>query len=82
MENRVEPLVSPPRVVIVVARDRVDLHAHFAAAFAGMPEVKVIRDRRIRDAEPQEGRARGRRRERADRYTELRDRGFIVVRIW
>ena len=80
VENRDEPSVSTPRVVIIVARDRPDLQAHFEAAFAGMPEVKVIRDRRIGEGDGPGGP--GGARDRRDRYTELRDRGFVVVRIW
>jgi hypothetical protein len=75
-------LVSAPRVVIIVARDRTDLYEHFEAAFAGMPDVKVIRDRRIGDADGPDAPGRGTRREGPDRYTELRERGFVVVRIW
>jgi len=61
-----------------VARDRPELHAYLEHAFAGMPQVKVILDRRIgsgRGAPPHDQR-------RHDIYDELQERGFIISRVW
>ena len=39
------------RVVVVVARDRPDLFSYFDTVFAGMPDVKVLLDRRLPDGD-------------------------------
>ena len=65
--------------MIIVSRDRPDLQAHFEAAFAGMTDVKVIRDRRL--GAPAVPGAEFQRAE-PDRYTELQERGFLIIRIW
>jgi hypothetical protein len=68
---------AAPRVVIIVARDRPELCAYLEHAFAGMPQVKVILDRRIGNprATPNDQR-------RHDIYDELQERGFIISRVW
>jgi hypothetical protein len=68
---------SAPRVVIIVARDRAELHAYLEQAFAGMPQVKVILDRRIGNPRSASGHER-----RRDIYDELQERGFIISRVW
>jgi hypothetical protein len=72
---------AAPRVVIVVARDRSDLYAHFTQAFAGMPDIKVIFDRRIGEGSqplPLGREQRG----RQDIYDQLQEQGFVIIRIW
>jgi hypothetical protein len=66
------------RVVVVVARDRPDLFSYFDTAFAGMPDIKVLIDRRL--ALP-DGVTDPERRERGDIYDDLRRRGFIMIRM-
>ena len=64
------------RVIVVVARDRPDLFSYFDTVFAGMPDIKVLIDRRLAppgDGDPE-------RRERGDIYDELQRRGFIMIR--
>ena len=68
---------TAPRVVIIVARDRPELHAYLEHAFAGMSQVKVILDRRIGNPRPAPGHER-----RRDIYDELQERGFIISRVW
>ena len=68
---------AAPRVVIIVARDRPELHTYLEQAFAGMPQVKVIVDRRIGNPRPAAPHER-----RRDIYDELQERGFIISRVW
>jgi len=65
------------RVIVVVARDRPDLFSYFDTVFSGMPDIKVLIDRRLA---PPEGVIDPERRERGDIYDELRRRGFIMIR--
>lgn len=65
------------RVIVVVARDRPDLFSYFDTVFAGMPDIKVLIDRRLA---PPEGVTDPDRRERGDIYDELRQRGFVMIR--
>ena len=65
------------RVIVVVARDRPDLFSYFDTVFAGMPDIKVLIDRRL--AAP-EGVIDPERRERGDIYDELQRRGFVMIR--
>jgi hypothetical protein len=74
-----ETAVTAPRVVIIVARDRPELHAYVQQAFAGISEVKVILDRRIG---PSGARPHPDPRQRHDIYDELQERGFIIIRVW
>ena len=71
-----------PRVVVVVARDRADLFDYFERAFAGMPDIKVLIDRRILPpgAQPEAPGAPGHRKRR-DVYDELSQRGFVMIRL-
>lgn len=70
------------RVIVVVARDRPELYSYFERAFAGMPDVKVLLDRRFG---PPGAEAAAPRppdfRERQDIYDELQQRGFIMIRL-
>ena len=67
------------RVTIVVARDRRELFAYFERVFMGMPDIKVLLDRRLALT----GVARGaERRGRPDIYDELQQRGFVMIRLW
>ena len=71
------------RVIVVVARDRPELFGYFEKIFAGMPDIKVLLDRRL--APPNEapgGMADPARRERRDIYDELQQRGFVMIRLW
>ena len=65
------------RVVVVVARDRPDLFSYFDTVFAGMPEIKVLLDRRLA---PPGGATDPERREHGDVYDELHRRGFVMIR--
>ncbi len=71
------------RVIVVVARDRPDLLSYLETVFAGMPDIKVLLDRRIGPpgAHPGAASAPGRR-ERRDVYDELQQRGFVMIRLW
>ena len=66
------------RVIVVVAQDRPDLFSYFDTAFAGMPDVKVLLDRRLAPpgsvTDPE-------RREHGDIYDELQRRGFVMIRM-
>jgi len=73
-----------PRVIVVVARNRIELFEYFERVFGGMQDIKVILDRRLSetggDAQyPSEDPGR---RERLDIYDELQERGFVVIRLW
>ena len=67
-----------PSVVVVVARDRPDLLSYFEAVFAGMPDIKVLLDRRIipPGAQPEAPQQESR-----DIYDELQQRGFVMIRL-
>jgi hypothetical protein len=72
-------------VIIIVARDRLDLYDYLREAFAGIESVRVIMDRRLALSEPTElddplSDASGRRSE-PDVYDDLLLRGFIVKRV-
>ncbi len=67
-----------PRVIVVVARDRQELFDYFERAFAGMPEIKVLLDRRIL---PPGAKPDTPHRERRDIYDELQQRGFVMIRV-
>jgi hypothetical protein len=71
-----------PRVVVVVARDRADLFDYFERVFAGMPDIKVLFDRRILPpgARPETSGAPSHRKRR-DIYDELQQRGFVMIRL-
>jgi hypothetical protein len=64
------------------AWNRPDLKTYFDEAFAGMPEIKVISDRRIAEVGDAASLMTPDQRTRSDSYDELSHRGFIVVRIW
>ena len=71
------------RVIVVVARDRPDLFGYFENAFEGMPDIRVLLDRRL--APPDEAPAGAPdppQRERRDVYDELQERGFVMIRLW
>ena len=67
-----------PKVIVVVARDRSELFDYFERVFAGMPEIKVLLDRRIL---PPGARPEASGRERRDIYDELQQRGFVMIRL-
>jgi len=71
-----------PRVVVVVARDRPELYSYFERVFAGMPDIRVLLDRRILPpgAKPEASSGRGQQ-ERRDIYDELQQRGFVMIRL-
>ena len=71
------------RVIVVVARDRLDLFGYFETIFAGMPDIKVLLDRRLAPpgAEPSAA-TDPPPRERRDIYDELQQRGFVMIRLW
>ena len=73
---------SVPRVIVVVARDQPELLGYFERVFAGMPEIKVLLDRRILPpgAKPGAPSSPGQR-ERRDIYDELQQRGFVMIRL-
>lgn len=64
--------------MVVVARDRPELFDYFERVFAGMPEIKVLLDRRFL---PPGARPEAPGRERRDVYDELRQRGFVMIRL-
>lgn len=70
------------RVIVVVARDRPDLFGYFEKIFQGMPEIRVLLDRRLAPpgdaptAAPDPSH-----RERRDVYDELQERGFVMIRL-
>ena len=70
------------RVVVVVARDRPELFIYFERVFTGMPDIKVLLDRRILPpgAKPEIAGGPGQR-ERRDIYDELQQRGFVMIRL-
>src|SRR5262249_52386095 len=73
------------RIFIVVAKSRPDLFQYFSTAFAGIPTIEVIVDRRIGRYDPlwvptREG-ARQDRRIGPDIYDDLEERGFVIVRL-
>jgi hypothetical protein len=67
-----------PSVIVVVARDRPDLLSYFEGVFSGMPDIKVLLDRRILPpgAQPEAPQL-----ERRDIYDELQQRGFVMIRL-
>jgi len=67
-----------PRIIVVVARDRPELCDYFERVFTGMPEIKVLLDRRIL---PPGARPEASGRERWDIYDELQQRGFVMIRL-
>ncbi len=73
-----------PRVMVVVARDRTELFQYFERVFAGMQDIKVILDRRVSETGGNAQYPAGdrERREHPDVYDELRERGFVVIRLW
>ena len=70
------------RVIVVVARDRPDLLSYFETVFAGMPDIKVLLDRRIAPPGADPAASGPARRERRDVYDELQQRGFVMIRLW
>ncbi len=71
-----------PRVIVIVARDRPELFGYFERVFAGMPDIKVLMDRRILPpgAEPETS-GNPSQQERRDIYDELQQRGFVMIRL-
>ena len=71
------------RVTIVVARDRHELFAYFERVFVGMPDIKVLLDRRLAPPGTAPSAATDPpQRERRDIYDELQQRGFVMIRLW
>jgi len=71
-----------PRVIVVVARDRPELFGYFERAFAGMPDIKVLLDRRILPpGEQPSATSTPGQQERRDIYDELQQRGFVMIRL-
>jgi hypothetical protein len=69
------------RVVIVVARDRPELFSYFERVFTGMPDIKVLLDRRILPPGAKPEASGPGQRERRDIYDELQQRGFVMIRL-
>ena len=71
-----------PRVIVVVARDRPELFGYFERTFAGMPDIKVLLDRRILPPGAKlEASGNPGQQERRDIYDELQQRGFVMIRL-
>ncbi len=71
-----------PKLIVVVARDRPELFGYFEQVFAGMPDIKVLLDRRILLPGAQPGMAGNPgHQERRDIYDELQQRGFVMIRL-
>jgi len=67
---------------VVVARDRPELFGYFERAFAGMPEIKVLLDRRILPPGAKPGASSDpSQQERRVIYDELQQRGFVMIRL-
>lgn len=67
---------------MVVARDRPELFGYFERVFAGMPEIKVLLDRRILPPGVKPGASSDpSQQERRDIYDELQQRGFVMIRL-
>ena len=70
------------KVIVVVARDRPELFSYFERVFAGMPDIKVLVDRRILPPGGQPGTAGNPgQQERRDIYDDLQQRGFVMIRL-
>jgi hypothetical protein len=70
------------KVIVVVARDRPELFSYFERVFAGMPDIKVLLDRRILPPGVQPGASSNPgQQERRDIYDELQQRGFVMIRL-
>jgi hypothetical protein len=70
------------KVIVVVARDRPELFSYFERVFAGMPDIKVLLDRRILPPGVQHGASSNPgQQERRDIYDELQQRGFVMIRL-
>jgi hypothetical protein len=70
------------KVIVVVARDRPQLFSYFERAFADMPDIRVLLDRRILPPGVQPGAASNPgQQERRDIYDELEQRGFVMIRV-
>jgi hypothetical protein len=71
-----------PRAVIVVARNRPALFEYLEKMLAGIPDIRVILDRRVvPPAAIQGGGAAPERRKRQEIYDDLQQRGFVIVRL-
>ena len=72
-----------PKIVVVVARDRPELFSYFERVFDGMPDIKVLLDRRILPPGSPARRPRRKtsRKPRKDIYDELQQRGFVMIRL-
>jgi len=71
-----------PKLIIVVARDRPELLSYFERAFAGLPDIKILLDRRILPPGVKPGAAsHPGHQERRDIYDELQQRGFVMIRL-
>jgi hypothetical protein len=71
------------RVIIIVARDRLDLYEYFRTSFLGFDDVEVILDRRLPISDNHTdgpAHASGLRCQ-ADIYDELTLRGFVAKRV-
>ena len=70
------------KVIVVVARDRPELFGYFERVFAGMPDIKVLLDRRILPPGVPPGTAGNPgQQERRDIYDDLQQRGFVMIRL-
>lgn len=74
-------MTDATRVVVIVARDRLDLYEYLSRGFAGVESVEVVLDRRITEpaAELSESEVNDRRWQ-PDVYDELALRGFVIAR--
>ena len=71
-----------PKLIVVVARDRPELFGYFEQVFAGMPDIKVLLDRRILPPGVKLGMpGNPDHQERRDIYDELQQRGFVMIRL-
>lgn len=72
---------EPTRIVIIVGRDRADLHDYFRQGFAGLETVEVVVDRRAAETPGDESEAARNRRWQRDVSEELALRGFVIARL-
>jgi hypothetical protein len=74
------------QIFVVVAKNRPDLYEYFRSGFAGVEEIEVIVDRRLRADDEIGAALPSRHSERRaepnipDIYDQLEQRGFVIVR--
>jgi hypothetical protein len=70
-----------PRAIIIVARNRPALFEYLERMFAGIPDIKVVLDRRVVPAAVVGGSAADPERRTRETYEDLQQRGFVIVRL-